>query len=65
VNGLSPGPIQTGWITPELEKAILPSIPLGRIGRPEDIADVALFLVSEQAGWMTGQILQVGGGHDV
>lgn len=63
VNVLSLGPVQTGWITPELEKEILPTSPLGRIGRPEDIADVIVFLASEQARWVTAQKIYVGGGH--
>ncbi|MBA2726081.1 MAG: SDR family oxidoreductase [Actinobacteria bacterium] len=37
--------------------------PLGRVGRPEDIADVIAFLASEQARWLTGQLLFAGGGH--
>jgi 3-oxoacyl-[acyl-carrier protein] reductase len=63
VNALSLGPVQTGWITPELEKEIPPTIPLGRIGRPEDVADVIVFFASEQARWITGQKMYVGGGH--
>ena len=62
-NVLTLGPVQTGWITPELEKAILPTIPLGRIGTPEDVADVVVFLASDQARWITGQRIGVGGGH--
>lgn len=65
VNIVSPGPIQTGWITPPLEEALRPTIPLGRMGTPEDIADVVVFLASEQARWLTGQTLHVGGGHTV
>ena len=63
VNVLSLGPVQTGWITPELEKEILPTIPLGRIGRPEDVAGVIVFFASEQARWVTAQKIYVGGGH--
>lgn len=63
VNTVSLGPVQTGWITPELEKEILPTIPIGRVGKPEDVADVIVFLASEQARWMTGQKIYVGGGH--
>jgi 3-oxoacyl-[acyl-carrier protein] reductase len=63
VNIVSPGPIQTGYITAELEEKLLPSIPLGRLGQPEDVADVIVFLASEQARWITGQVVQVGGGH--
>jgi len=63
VNVVSLGPVQTGWITPGLERAILPAIPLGRVGTPADVADVIVFLASEQARWMTGQRIFVGGGH--
>jgi 3-oxoacyl-[acyl-carrier protein] reductase len=63
VNVVSLGPVQTGWITPELERAILPTIPLGRIGSPQDVAGVIVFLAAAQAGWVTGQRIFVGGGH--
>jgi 3-oxoacyl-[acyl-carrier protein] reductase len=63
VNVVSLGPVQTGWITAELERAILPTIPLGRTGNPEDVADVVVFLASHQARWVTGQRIYVGGGH--
>ena len=63
VNGVSLGAVQTGWITPELERQILPTIPLRKIGSPEDVADVIVFLASDQARWVTGQMLYVGGGH--
>ncbi len=63
VNVISLGPVQTGWITPELEHELLPTIPLGRVGEPGDVADVVLFLASQQARWVTGQRIYVGGGH--
>jgi 3-oxoacyl-[acyl-carrier protein] reductase len=63
VNVVSLGPIQTGWISPELEEKVVPTIPLGRLGSPQDVADVIVFLSSEQARWLTGQLLYVGGGH--
>ena len=63
VNIVSPGPIQTGYIPPELEKQLLPTIPLARLGVGEDLADVVVFLASHQARWLTGQLLYVGGGH--
>jgi 3-oxoacyl-[acyl-carrier protein] reductase len=62
VNVVAPGPIQTGWLSPEEEKRIDAATPLGRAGRPEDVADVIVFLASEQAHWLTGQLLYVGGG---
>ncbi len=65
VNALALGPVQTGWITRELEQALLPRIPLGRLGTPEDVADVIVFLSSEQARWITGQRIFLGGGHRV
>lgn len=62
VNIVAPGPIQTGYITPEAEQEIAAGTPLGRVGRPEDVADVIVFLASAQAHWLTGQLLYVGGG---
>jgi 3-oxoacyl-[acyl-carrier protein] reductase len=63
VNIVSLGAVQTGWISPELEKEEARHIPLQRVGQPEDVANVILFFASEQASWVTGQLLYVGGGH--
>ncbi|MBC7234912.1 MAG: SDR family oxidoreductase [Chloroflexi bacterium] len=63
VNVVSPGPVQTGWITSQLEASEVPHIPLGRIGHPDDVADVIVFLASHQARRVTGQLIYVGGGH--
>lgn len=62
VNVVAPGPVQTGYIRPEAEREIAAGTPLGRVGQPEDVADVIVFLASEQARWLTGQLLYVGGG---
>ncbi len=62
VNVVAPGPVQTGYITPEIEEKLLSEIPLRRVGQPEDVADVIVFLASEQARWVTGQLLYVDGG---
>jgi 3-oxoacyl-[acyl-carrier protein] reductase len=62
-NIVSPGPIQTGWVGPELEAKIAEETPLGRVGYPEDIADVVVFLASEQGRWITGQMISVSGGR--
>jgi len=62
VNIVAPGPIQTGYLTPGEKAAIAAGTPLRRVGRPEDVADVVVFLASEQAHWLTGQLLYVGGG---
>lgn len=63
VNVVSPGPIQTGWMSRELEQRIESVVPMRRVGQPEDIADAIVFLASEQARWITGQLLYVGGGN--
>jgi 3-oxoacyl-[acyl-carrier protein] reductase len=63
VNVVSPGPIQTGWISAGMLPAIEADTPLGRVGQPEDVADVVAFLASDRARWLTGQTLHVGGGH--
>jgi len=63
VNIVSPGPIQTGYITSEMEEQINKDTPLRRVGYPDDVADVVVFLASQQARWLTGQKLYVGGGH--
>ena len=63
VNCVAPGPTQTGWIDTDLEKAVLPLIPMGKLIQPEDIAETILFLASEQAKMLTGQVIKVSGGH--
>ena len=63
VNAVAPGPTQTGWIDEELEKAVIPLIPLGKLIQPEDIAATILFLASPQAQMLTGQVIKVSGGH--
>jgi 3-oxoacyl-[acyl-carrier protein] reductase len=65
VNTVSLGAVQTGWISPEMEEEISAEYPLGRVGQPKDVADVIVFLASEQARWVTAQTLYVGGGHEM
>jgi len=65
VNVVSPGPIQTGWIASPLEQRLAAETPLGRVGLPGDVADVIVFLASEGARWLTGQVLYVGGGRQM
>lgn len=62
VNIVAPGPIQTGYLPPKAVEDIASTTPLRRVGEPEDIADVVVFLASEQARWITGQLIYVGGG---
>jgi len=67
INAVAPGPIETGMLnrftgTAERKAALLKTVPLGRVGDPVDIARAAVFLASEQASFITGQILTVDGG---
>ncbi len=65
-NCIFPGAIRTplvGEITPEYERAVAASIPLGRWGEPEDVARMALFLASDDSSWITGQFFVVDGGY--
>ena len=63
INTVAPGPIQTGWLSSEEVEELEAVLPLGRVGKPEDIANAVIFLASEQASWITGKILRVDGGH--
>jgi len=69
VNALSPGGTGTevghaAWaMCEEAKKQIVESTPLGRVGQPEDIARVAVFLASDDAGWLTGEIIYANGGN--
>ena len=63
VNCVAPGPTQTGWIDEALEEAVIPLIPMGKLIEPKDIAETILFLASEQARMLTGQVIKVSGGH--
>ena len=63
VNVVAPGPIQTGYMSREVVEREERRTPLGRVGTPQDVADVIVFLASEQGRWLTGQLLYVGGGH--
>lgn len=65
VNAVAPGFIETDMtddLSTELKEALLQQIPLARLGKPEEIASVVGFLVSEEANYMTGQTLHVDGG---
>ena len=57
VNCVAPGPTQTGWIDEDFEKVVVPLIPMGKLIAPEDIAETILFLSSEQARMITGQVI--------
>ncbi|WP_290059071.1 SDR family NAD(P)-dependent oxidoreductase [Amycolatopsis solani] len=68
VNTLAPGGVETegiraaGFIGSDAEKAMIERTPLGRLGRPEDLAKVAAFFASDDAAWVTGERLTASGG---
>ena len=68
VNTLAPGPVDTeatrgaGLIGSEFEKQIVAGTPLGRLGQPDDVARVAVFLACDEAGWVTGAFIPASGG---
>jgi 3-oxoacyl-[acyl-carrier protein] reductase len=65
VNAIDPGPTDTGWMAPDLRERIRMESPLGRLGRPEDAAELVAFLCSERGGWITGQVIHSDGGWSV
>jgi 3-oxoacyl-[acyl-carrier protein] reductase len=65
VNAVAPGFIETAMtkvLSPELKQAAIQQIPLGRVGSPRDVACAVRFLASEEAAYITGQVLGVNGG---
>jgi len=65
VNAVAPGYIETdmtGALNEEVRQAIVDQTPLGRVGRPDEIASAVLYLASSEAGYVTGQVLRVNGG---
>ena len=67
VNAVAPGPTETGMLnrftgTAERKAALLSGVPLGRIGQPDEIARAIVFLASDAASFVTGQIVTADGG---
>ncbi len=62
INAVDPGPTDTGWMSAELHEALKPRFPTGLAGQPEDIARLVVFLASDDARWITGQIIHSEGG---
>jgi NAD(P)-dependent dehydrogenase (short-subunit alcohol dehydrogenase family) len=71
VNCIAPGFIRTNMSSlaldkdPDRKKKVLSRTPLGRLGKPEEVADAALFLISESASFITGVVLPVDGGNSI
>ncbi len=70
VNGIVPGPVDTpatdAWrVDRTLRRAMESSLPLGRIGRPEDLLPAILWLLSDSAEWVTGSLVTIDGGRSI
>ncbi|HEX3353331.1 MAG TPA: glucose 1-dehydrogenase [Terriglobales bacterium] len=69
VNSINPGGVETegvhtmGVIGSDFQKEMVAATPLGRFGQPQDIAPIAVFLASENSGWLTGETLLASGGY--
>ena len=62
VNCVNPGPVDTGYVTPEVRELTASMFPLGRWGEPDDPSRLIEWLVSDAGAWMTGQVLNSEGG---
>jgi len=70
VNAVAPGPVDTGMLTrftgtPENKARLVAEVPMGRLGRTEELADAIVFLASDQASYITGHVFNVDGGHTI
>ncbi|UTT62533.1 SDR family oxidoreductase [Microcella humidisoli] len=64
-NLINPGPIDTGWMTDDIRAALTDRQPTGRLGSPADTANLVRFLLSDEGGWVTGQLLKSDGGFSI
>ena len=62
INAVNPGPNDTGWMNKKMKRELLKQFPMNRIGKPKDTAKLIGFLASEDAEWITGQIIHSEGG---
>jgi 3-oxoacyl-[acyl-carrier protein] reductase len=62
VNAIDPGPTDTGWMDDDLRDSLLGTAPMHRVGTPADAARLIAFLASEDASWITGQVIRSRGG---
>jgi 3-oxoacyl-[acyl-carrier protein] reductase len=66
INAIAPGPTETSALQKtagEFAQQMIKTMPLARLGQPQDMADAVLFLLSDEASWITGHILNVDGGQ--
>ncbi|MFB6609054.1 SDR family oxidoreductase [Agromyces sp. NPDC056379] len=64
-NLVNPGPVDTGWMDDETRAALTAAQPSGRLGTPDDAARLVRFLVSDDARWVTGQLIMSDGGISI
>jgi len=62
VNAIDPGPTDTGWMDDDLRDSLLSAAPMHRVGTPADASRLIAFLASEDASWITGQVIRSRGG---
>ena len=67
MNAVAPGPTDTGMLTrftetPENKAALITTVPMGRLGLSEELADAIVFIASDEASFITGHVLNVDGG---
>lgn len=62
INAVNPGPTNSGWMSDQLKQELLPRFPFGRLGEPKDAANLIAFLASDDAEWITGQVIHSEGG---
>ena len=62
VNTVNPGTVDTGYLTDEMRRRVAPKFPLGRYGSPDDAARLIAWLLTDEASWLTGQVINSEGG---
>ena len=69
VNGIAPGVVMTeemtAWMSPQAAARQVESVPLGRLGRPEDVGPLCVYLASDESEWVSGTVVQLTGGSRV
>lgn len=62
INTVNPGPVDTGWMSDALRHSLIERFPFGRIGEPDDAARLVAWLITDEASWITGQVINSEGG---
>lgn len=64
-NVVNPGPVDTGWMDDEMRASGIARQPTGRLGTPDDVANMVCFLLSDRGSWINGQLLHSNGGYPI